>query len=152
MGDALTVVVERVESFEDKEGAPAAELKLKGGTACLVPRDDRRFAFWSTMLKEDQASGAPVYVAFEPTSRQVKSILSPFARRIEQVGEAPEGEKLAVLIYMSPARHFILTTRPGYAELRSRLEEAVRSGQKLLVTTEPGEMEILDARLPPAAP
>ena len=82
----------------------------------------------------------------------MKSILSPFARRIEQVGEAPEGEKLAVLIFMSPARHFILTSRPGYPELRSRLEEAVRSGQKLLVTTEPGQMEILDARLPPAAP
>jgi hypothetical protein len=146
---AQAVAVDRVASFEDAGGGTAASLVLKDGTALLVPRDDRRFGHWATRLKEEQASGDPVYVAYDPASRTVSQILAPLARRIESVGAAPAGERLAVQLWMSPSTHFIVTTRPGYAELHARLVAAVASKEKLLVTTSVEDLEVLDARAVP---
>jgi hypothetical protein len=145
---AQAVAVDRVASFEDAGGA-AASLVLKDGTALLVPRTDQRFAHWSARLKEEQASGDPVYVAYDAASRTVSQILAPIARRIESVGTAPEGERLAVQLWMSPSTHFIVSTRPGYAELHARLAAAVASKEKLLVTTSVEDLEVLDARAVP---
>jgi hypothetical protein len=148
-GMAQAVAVDRVASFEDSGGGPGAALALKDGTSLVVPRADQRFAHWSARLKEEQASGDFVYVAYDPTSRTVSQILAPIARRIESVGAAPEGERLAVQIWMSPSTHFIVTTRPGYAELHARLVAAVASKDKLLVTTSVEDLEVLDARAVP---
>ena len=148
-GMAETVTVGRIESFE-AEGGSDAKLTLEGGVTCLVPRDDRRFEFWSTTLKEDLASGRVVFVSCDASSRRVSEILSPMERQIERVGAAPDGERLAVQLYMSPSLNFILTTRPGYAELRARLAAAVASKEELLVTTAIMDLEVLDARpVPP---
>ena len=151
-GMAQAVAVDRVASFEDTGGGPAATLVLKDGTSLLVPRDDQRFAHWSTRLKEEQASGAFVYVAYDPASRRVAQILAPHARRIESVGAEPDGERLEVQLYRSPSTNFIVTSRPDYAELRARLTAAVASKEKLLVTSSVEDLEILDARPSPPAP
>lgn len=145
---AQAVAVDRVASFEDA-GGPAATVTLKDGTALLVPRDDQRFAHWSTRLKEEQASGDFVYVAYDPASRTVSQILAPHARRIEAVGAEPAGERLTVQLWMSPSTNFIVTTRPGYVELRARLTAAVASKEKVLVTSSVEDLEILDARPSP---
>jgi hypothetical protein len=150
-GMAQAVAVDRVASFEDA-GGPAANLTLKDGTALLVPRDEQRFAHWSTRLEEEQASGDFVYVAYDPATRRVSQILAPHPRRIEAVGAEPEGERLKVQLFMSPTTNFIRTTRPDYAELRARLTAAVASNEELLVTTSVDDLlEVLDARpVPPA--
>lgn len=147
---AETVAVARIESFEDA-GASDATLTLEGGFGCVVPRDDNRFSFWAETLKEDLAAKKPVYVACDGESRRVTDIFFPMARQIGRVAEAPEGERLTVQLFMSPSRNFIRTTRPGYAELRARLQAAVASQEPLLVTTAVVDLEILDARpVPPA--
>lgn len=149
-GMAQAVAVDRVASFEDA-GGPAASLTLKDGTALLVPRDEPRFSHWSTRLKEEQASGEFVYVAYDAATRTVSQILAPHARRIEAVGAEPEGERLKVQLFMSPSMNFIVTSRPHYAELRARLTAAVASKEKLLVTTSVEDLEVLDARPAPPA-
>jgi hypothetical protein len=143
------VAVQRVESFVDA-GGPAAELKMADGTTLSVPRDDQRFSYWAQKLAKDQASRAFVYVAYDAGSRRVTEVLPPLDRRVERVDAEPAGDQLGVQLFMSPSRHYVLTTRPGYAELKARLEAAVASKEKVLVTTDLTELQILDARpIPP---
>jgi hypothetical protein len=147
---AEAVAVGRVESFVDA-GGPSAELKMADGTALAVPRDDQRFAYWAKKLAKDKASRALVYVAYDSSSRHVTEVLPTVKQRIERVDAEPAGDRLGVQLFMSPSKHYVLTTRPGHAERKARLEAAVASKEELLVTTDLTELQILDARpIPPA--
>ncbi|MET0554807.1 MAG: hypothetical protein ABW221_17325 [Vicinamibacteria bacterium] len=147
---AEAVAVGRVESFVDA-GGPSAELKMADGTALAVPRDDQRFTYWAQKLAKDQASRALVYVAYDSSSRHVTEVLPTARQRVERVDADPAGDRLGVQLFMSPSKHYVLTTRPGHAERKARLEAAAASKEELLVTTDLTELQILDARpLPPA--
>lgn len=146
---AEVVSVGRVESFVDA-GGPSAELKMADGTALTVPRDDQRFAYWAEKLAKDQASRKIVYVAYDASSRRVTEVLPTLGYRVERVDAEPAGERLGVQLFMSPSKHYVLTTRSDYAELKARVEAAAASQQELLVTTDLTGLQILDARPVPA--
>ena len=134
-----------VAGVEDPGGDADGVVHLKDGTQCTLGREDPRFATWLRLLKSARASGLPVYL--ECAGGAARTLLPFAARRIEKV-DAAAGDQATVTIFMSPSLHHLRTGRGDYAALRALLEEAVKSGQPLLLAVDPRTLEILAARKP----
>jgi hypothetical protein len=144
----LKVSVEKVTRFEDPSEQVNATLRLASGGTYTIPKKDPRFAVWSRLLKERQASGQLVYVESDLKTRTVTNIFLPSRRRIEFVASKPEEDRLKVILFMAPSVYFVKTSRADYDQLRRTLEEAVRTKAEVLVTAHPDTQEILDVRRP----
>jgi hypothetical protein len=144
----LGVSVNRVAGFEPPSPNADGILRLRDGNAYAVDRVDPRLEIWSRMIRQTETSARALYIEFDPTNRRIHRIFQPSLRRVESVGESPEGNRLKVTFLMAPSAYFVYTTRPDYAALRRLLEQHLKSRGPLLVTEDPGTQEVLDAREP----
>jgi hypothetical protein len=142
----FSVVVDGVASFT--KTTQGAELTLQDGTVCLVSGQSPSFDLWSRLLQHAQRYHSPVYVACEPTTHEVKVLLPADAYNVESVTPDPEGDGFRVSFRQSAAVHYLKRTRRNYDEMKRILDEAVRTGQQVLVTDDVRTMEIIDARFP----
>jgi hypothetical protein len=65
---------------------------------------------------------------------------------VAQLRTDPEGSGDRVAFFESHALHLLRASRPGRERLRERLEEARRTGRRVVVTESPRDPEILDVR------
>ncbi len=107
-----------------------------------------RFDYWLGFLKDKQESGTPVYVQADPATGAVRRILVVLPKRIESVGDAPEGDRLSVAILREPSIYFLRTSRPEYGEWRDRLKDAQKAHAALPLVVEPETKEILHVGKP----
>jgi hypothetical protein len=144
----FSVVVDGVASFA--ETGQGAELKLQDGTICLVRRQSPSFGLWSRLLRHAQRYRSPVYVACEPSTREVEVLLPTDAYNVESLTPDAESGGFCVSFRQSAAIHYLKRARRNHDEMKRVLEEALRTGQQLLITDDPQTMEIIDVRFPRA--
>ena len=147
----LQVTVDKVAAFQQADPKADGQLKLKNGTACTVSRELTWFDVWAKLLAKSQERDWPVYVACDPSSRQVKVLLPATTDTVESVEPEPQGDRLRVRFRGSHAIHVLKSSRPRYDDLKRELEQAKADGHAVWVTSDPREMEILDVRPAPAA-
>ena len=145
MDDVITSSA--VASLDVPKGDGDGTLQLKDGTRCTLGGKDPRFMIWLRILKGAQNQGMPVYAECAPGGGAAKTILPFAARQIEQV-DAPQGDKAAVLIFMSPSIHYLRTANPRYAAIRAVLEESAKTRQPVLLAVDPRTLDILAAVKP----
>jgi hypothetical protein len=144
----LRVVVERVGSFT--ETGESATLTLEDGSICVVSRKAPNFSLWSRLLKHAQRYRSPVYVACEPSTREVEVLLPTDAYNVESLTPDAESGGFCVSFRQSAAIHYLKRARRNHDEMKRVLEEALRTGQQVLITDDPQTMEIIDVRFPRA--
>ncbi len=144
------ITVDKVAAFEKGQGPGEAEVKLQGGTACLIDRTLPQFDVWAQLLQKSLEYGWYLYVACEPSNRQLKVLLPSASHNVELVEPDPQGDRLRIRFRKSHAIHVLKRTHPRYDEIERALTQAATSGSQVLVTTNPREMEIIDLRPAPA--
>lgn len=122
------------------------DFELHGGTAYSIDKRDPRFAAWITFLKSRRESGNPVYVKSEEGS--VKEVFAPSLYSVHAIREerGDDRHRLVVFLLPSPSARFLNPARDGFDKMRSRLEAALESGERVLVTVDPYNDEIVDVR------
>ncbi|HKC11055.1 MAG TPA: hypothetical protein VKI41_03240 [Vicinamibacteria bacterium] len=142
------VIIGKVAGYEAPPGSPEGTLRLADGSRFTLLRSDKRFDYWLGFLKDKQESGTPVYVQADPATGAVRRILVVLPKRIESVGDAPEGDRLSVAILREPSTYFLRTSRPEYGEWRDRLKAAQQAHAALPLVVEPETKEILHVGKP----
>ncbi|HXB56636.1 MAG TPA: hypothetical protein VN461_17845 [Vicinamibacteria bacterium] len=142
------VIIGKVAGCEAPPGSSEGTLRLADGSRFTLLRSDKRFDFWLGLLKDKQDSGTPIYVQADPATGAVRRILVVLPKRIESVGNAPEGDRLSVAILREPSMYFLRTTRADYAEWRDRLKDAQQTHAPLPLVVEPDSKEILHVGKP----
>ena len=138
--------VSRIVDFDEHSNPSNAILRLEDENSYLVSKQDRRFAVWTRMIRERQASHGSLYIEYDPATSIVKAIFQPSVRQIESVAPQGGSNRLTVVIFMSPSLYFIETTRSNAQQLRQLLEQSIPARTEILVTIHPDSLEILDAR------
>lgn len=147
---AIEVVVDSVVTIEDSQEGPGPTVRLGNGATYFIDRQDPLLKLFSEILLKKKEAGRVVYMEVDPNTRKVRDVGVPDLRRIQSVASEPVGDRLAVQIRRSPARHFVSTGCGRFEAIRRALAEASRSGEPILVTVRTGSTEILDARKPAA--
>ncbi len=140
------VVVEGVVSFV-QEGEDA-ELTLQDGSVCLAGRQEPGYDLWVKLVGHAQRYHSPLYVACDPTTRRIKVLLPTDVYNVESVVPAPARDHLEVAFRQSAAVHYLKPSRRNYGEMKRVLEEALHTGQLVLVTDDQRNLEIIDVRFP----
>jgi len=142
----MEITVSRVAAFEPADG----RLRLEDGTTCTIDRQNAGFEVWARLVQKSQQHRWHLYVACDRSSRQLTSMLPAAVHHVESVAADPSGGGLRVRFRRSHAIHVLKTSRDNAAELRPVIEQAATSGEPVLVTISPRDMEIIDARPAPA--
>ncbi|HLL73820.1 MAG TPA: protein-glutamine glutaminase family protein [Pyrinomonadaceae bacterium] len=147
--------VVRVDEDANAEGASPAErfldatgglggvnFELNDGTVYSINRLDPRFNAWLTFLRSRRESGRPVYV--EDDEGSVKEVYAPSARRVAGISRDTADGRLLVTLPPTPSPRYLNPAHPHFGDLLSKLEAAHRSNEKVLVTVNPYNDEIVD--------
>jgi hypothetical protein len=144
----LHISVSQVASLELREGGPA-ELALADGTACRIDPGRPRFELWAGTAADAAESGSDLYVASEPDTGRVAQLARAAAFNVGVVAPDPERGGLEVRFWQRSAIYLLKGDRPGYEATARVLEEAALSHQEVLVSVDPLDLEVLDARSVP---
>ena len=144
------VHVGRIVSLE--QGRDGWRLALDDGGSLQADAAAPSFPFWSRLVQVSRRYGWPVYARCRPAG-QVRVLLPASVYTVAQLRPDPNGEGLRVAFYESHALHLLRGSRPDHDQLKERLQEARRTGRRLVVTESPRQPEIVDVRFdePPAA-
>lgn len=103
-----------------------------------------------TPLSEAQAASDPVAVAYEPMTREIRKTYVP---KIDTLASAAPGEGSGRNLLVKGAKTssplILSASRPRFAELRARLETALRDESAVALAVPEGGHEILDALVMP---
>lgn len=140
------------ESSEEVGRSAAEEVELvvrdeEGESSLRFGSGNPRFGMWVEYLSSRRDAGTPVYVESDEDN-QVLSVLPSYLYTVEAIEDAPDGGSL-VCFLQSPAVSPLRESHPHYEDLRALLSNAAESHSTLLVTCEPDDREIVDARQPP---
>jgi hypothetical protein len=146
-------IVARVLRFEPPLDRPAAEvLRAEGALTVVLEGDrrirldpaDRRAAGFAQILGELAERQRPVYVEVDPDTTGILRLLIPRVTRVVGMEPIAQGS-YDVQLEMSHGRHVLRRDSPGFEKLESRLRDAIRSTDPLILT-ETDAHEIIDVR------
>lgn len=132
---------------------PAAEMlraerglsvELEDGRLVRLVPEDPRSAGFAQILDGLEKLRSPVYLELDPVSSAITRLLIPLVTRVASVQLEKEGV-LRVQLERSHARHLLQPTEVDFGEMESRLREAFRSRDPV-VLTEDDAHNILDVR------
>lgn len=144
------VHVGRLQSLE--EGPDGSRFALDDGAVLVADPASPSYFFWSRLLAASRRYGWPVYARCDPERGALRVLLPAQVYTVALLRSDPEGGDDRVGFHESHALHRLRGSRPDHAEMRARLEEARRSGRRVLVTESPRDPEILDVRFDGQAP
>ena len=145
--EPLKASVGKISQFSEPAGGDSATFHLETVGTLYVSRKSHAYQTWTRLLRDWQAEKKPLYVEFDPHTRQIEDIEIPVRRKIDYVASSLEGNRLKVLYYMAPSEYFLRADAPHYQEMRRLLEEAIHSKAELYVT-DSDKRDILDVRHP----
>jgi hypothetical protein len=144
---------EFIHNLREVTGEPnIAFLRLDNDEIYAIKKEGNRFEDWSNFLREWQRFNRPVYVEADDDSSIVTMLLPSLPRRIEDIAAEPTDGLLPVVVFMSPSVHHLNVGHPNFDEMRGLLEQAVNTGQEVLVTADPDTLEILHVKGPEDGP
>jgi hypothetical protein len=129
-----------------EEGPDGLRFTLDDGSVLTAEGVAPAFAFWSRLLTVSRGYGWPLYARCDPDSGTVRVLLPANAYTVAEVRPDPEGGGRSVAFVESHALHRLRGSRPDHEGMARRLEEAQRTGCRVLVTESPRDPEILDVR------
>lgn len=98
---------------------------------------------WHDMLAHSQEYSRPVYLEIVPETRRILDVALPIVSPVQALNETTAGVEVA-LVY-SAAVHVLCRTTPGFQELLGLLQDALATGDILVVTEKDGQ-GIVDVR------
>ena len=139
--DQVEVVVDRIHSWTQKEGADAV-LRLGGGRELVARRGDERFNAWNQVESLARQKGWPVYVEFVPATHAIRLMLLCTPRVVESVQPGVKGN-MTVVFRRAPSYYTLNIDRPDFAAMLALLQDAVQTRREVLVAVQPTTLEIL---------
>jgi hypothetical protein len=135
--------VARVERFDDAAEAREAVLLTRSGWRMVLRREAPDFETWRQRIAEALRDDLPLRVKYEPSTRQVIEILRVLRRRVVRIAAA---ERRSRVYLEGDAAAFFLTAETVplvYTIWRRQLEQAARTGESMLIVTQPETRDIL---------
>jgi hypothetical protein len=156
---SIEVSVGRVTNLQDEEvvdhvshtliesgGNAPVVVELGDGTIHRLRRSDPNFDLWDPFLRSRLSSGEPVYIETDRATREVQQILAPSLNYVRAIKNQPVDDQLEIVLILSPSAHYLNLHHPRFKELLGQLEDAVKTGAAVLVTSDPITREIVDVR------
>lgn len=128
------------------EGAEHVTVTFASGRTGLLDVSQHKGRVWAEVLQSLRETGQPAYVEIEPDTGLITQLLLP--RSFTVTAFRRQKDRIEVELNPSQAIHVVMRSNPQYAEISRALEQARKSGARVLVTEGVGSPEIVDARLP----
>jgi Glutaminase len=119
-------------------------VELEGERRVELDPDDPRSAGFARLLEELSKQRLPVYLEVDPRTSALTRLFIPHVTRVIGILPIDEGV-LGIELAESHARHVLRQGAPDYEELERQLREALRTGDRI-VLTEDDAHEIIDVR------
>src|SRR5215470_13237966 len=77
------VSVSAITEYDEQSRQSEALLRLEDENTYLMSKQDRRFAIWQRIVRQQQATHGSLYVEYDPTTFMIQSLFLPSVRQIE---------------------------------------------------------------------
>jgi hypothetical protein len=131
---------------EELHAARSVSVELESGRRARLDPADRRSVGFAEILDTLSQHHLPVYLEIDPETSAITRLLISDVTRVLSIEPLDEGV-LRVKLARSHARHVLRRGVPDFDELESRLRDALRTGD-LVILTENDAHEIIDVRYP----
>jgi hypothetical protein len=123
------------------------KVSFNNGQTGLLDMESPRAVHWAEMIDARSRENQPVYIEVDEDSNVITKLLIPSTFKVERITTDQFGN-LNVLFQPSSAVHLLLKTEPEFEAMRTKLQDSLNNGTKLVVTETRDEHEIIDIRLP----
>jgi len=122
------------------------QIECLGGESPILDWSDGRSAVWSEVIESQRQRAAPLFFEVDQQTNHISSILIPGRFIVDAISLGRGGDSLEVMLHISHAKHYLRRDHADFANMRSKLVEAIENGREVLVTTTIDEHEIIDVR------
>jgi len=121
-------------------------MKLHSGQSVQLDMSMPQSKAWADILTSLHQLKQAVYLKIDPQSGMVADLLLPRVVKVASVKAANLEGDIEVELIISAARHYLRRSNPDYKKLLVIVEDALKTGNAVLVTDSRDRQEIVDVR------